>query len=260
MNINLHLGNTIHIPIIYINLDKDIQRRTSIENVCKYLDINCTRFSAITSNNINNYKNYVANKTKMNNNEIACSISHLSILSEYQTQKYIIVFEDDIQTYASDQTFKNHVQRAISLVPNFDIVYFGQAGVTCKDTELIENPLYRYRGNSFCAHAYMISNKGIKKILQESPINKPIDLVYRDVLNKKGEAYVTLPSMITQNILNSTSNSRKNIDYPTMSDCIDTREESKSIRIILIISILVIILILFINFIYYRLQIKYSSI
>lgn len=248
MNINIHLGNTIHIPIIYINLDKDMQRKKSVENICNYLDINCTRFSAITSNNINNYKNLVINKTKMNNNEIACSLSHLSILSEYQKQKYIIVFEDDIQTYANAQTFKDHVQRIISLVPNFDIVYFGQAGVTCKNTELIENPLYRYKGNSFCAHAYMISKKGIKKILQELPINKPIDLVYRDILNKKGEAYVTLPSMITQNILNSTSNSRKNIDYPTMSDCIDKREESKFKYIIFICIILLPLLILFIFF------------
>jgi GR25 family glycosyltransferase involved in LPS biosynthesis len=245
MDINVN-GLKVYIPFIYINLDKDIDRKISVENECNQLELKYDRYSAVNKANIHKYQNLINDYSiffSMNDNEKACAISHLNILKKYQNSeyKYIGIFEDDIYSYTNGSIFKNYVQKVISLVPNLDIVYFGQANVKCSDLEIIENPLYRTRSNHICTHAYMISQNGIDIVLNSLPINKPIDIWYSKVLHKQGHSYVTLPSMIHQSILTMKSNSRQIIDYQIMNDCVIDHKISliKIAGIIIIITIII---------------------
>jgi GR25 family glycosyltransferase involved in LPS biosynthesis len=80
------------VPIFYINLDKDVDRKKYIENHFKKNNIHkYFRVSAIDGNDINNVAN-------LSNSEFGCTLSHLSALQSFLKTDFdfAMICEDDI--------------------------------------------------------------------------------------------------------------------------------------------------------------------
>ena len=90
---------------IYLNLEKDTDKRNKFINDCRKIKLNVQRFSGINGNLLSNQtkenlvaQNYITSKflKEKNNGQLGCAISHLKILEENNNhEKHLIVFEDD---------------------------------------------------------------------------------------------------------------------------------------------------------------------
>jgi len=94
-------------PILYINLDKSLDRKEFIENQFKKYNINGVRISAISYETIlnldygtvQNIKYKIKSKNPPNNRQLACILSHIKCLLEFEKMddnNIIIIMEDDI--------------------------------------------------------------------------------------------------------------------------------------------------------------------
>jgi glycosyl transferase family 25 len=93
--------------IIYINLDKDFEKKTHIENQLRYFDLPFERFSAI------------------NNpcDGIGCSKSHLAVLKIARDNKYknVLILEDDFVFTVTKEGFETAMEKIFTHVPDFDV-------------------------------------------------------------------------------------------------------------------------------------------
>ena len=93
--------------IVYINLDKHIEKRNLIENQLRYFALPFERFSAIN----NPYYG------------IGCAESHLAVLKMAREKKYknILIFEDDFVFTVTKEEFENEMTNLFTQVPDFDV-------------------------------------------------------------------------------------------------------------------------------------------
>lgn len=256
----LQLGDrSIEIKSFYLNLDRDIERRESSEKMFTHLGIEVERFPAITGEylkeNPHIIKPYISNHLSdwLTWNETACHIGHIMLWEKARKNNwpYLMVFEDDCNTYANKDNFYQHIKNIFTLTPNFDIAYLGQAEVTCKKTQIISPPLYRNLHENSCLHSYIISRKGIEQMMNEMPLEKQIDLAVPQTLTKRKETYVTIPSMFTQKILEVKSNSR-GTQYSQAVECRDTNDKFVLVIVIVISILALVAIICFAIYVLYR--------
>lgn len=145
-------------------------------------------------------------RTERHSNPIqGCFESHQNVIKKSLSKResYTLIFEDDI-TLSSSFTI-DKLEEAFSIIPllpeNWDILFLG----CCPD---IYNT-YTYKTNidnifkvhAHCTHAYIISNRYMKKIAQMKFIEdgKAIDEVY----HSNDNAYAYLPSLFMQGLMGS---------------------------------------------------------
>lgn len=169
--------------IYCINLEKDIEKKKNVENICKKLDIPITFFKAI--------KDDISDK--------GCLLSHREIYNLALKNGYekILIFEDDIipSRYKQDD-----LKNCIDFMKEYswDIFYFGSVpsifSYCQKKIKKIKN-IYSIRG--ICTHAYAL-NKNALSILKDiewSP-NSPLDYIIRS--NPILKSYAVYPSFFYQ--------------------------------------------------------------
>lgn len=93
--------------IIYINLDKHVEKKTVMENQLRYFNLPFERFSA-------------ANNTP---DGIGCAQSHLEVLKMAREKKYknILILEDDFVFTVTKDEFENAMTRLFAQVSDFDV-------------------------------------------------------------------------------------------------------------------------------------------
>ena len=178
--------------VFYINLDKDVDRNENVLNQFNKLKIKAQRFSAINGidDEIVN-EEFNKENTKITKNEIACTLSHRRIWENIVKNKtpWTLIFEDDIfiQEGITQKQFGEGMIESLCGKRNTQIVFFG----ACLNIDRYikqQNLFFSVKVNNTkpnCTHAYAITWRMAKKLLENTVINdKPIDVkICNDVCN-----------------------------------------------------------------------------
>jgi len=181
-----------------INLDRRPDRlEVTMRELYKSNFKNVYRFSAIDSkNNWDNLKGLVDDSAKkeiyngyrtehhhLSIGSVGCYLSHLKLweMLVKSDHKYFTIFEDDTLPSMTQQVVLDKIKQ----VPDdWDFIIFG--GIYDDDDQVISRhicKIFRF----YCLHAYMISKRGAKKLLDTAlPIKQQIDSWLSD-LSEEGQ-------------------------------------------------------------------------
>ena len=197
--------------VYLINMDKDKKRLEAVTKECNNVNIKFERFSGVNVNNLskNILDKYIPKEIQKygTNGMIGCGLSHLFIWKDAINKNYknILVLEDDI-TFTDD--FNEYFINVIKEVPvNYDILYLGYKDKICdppKDCSFnyVYKPYF-----PLCTHAMIISNKGLKKLVNIiNKIDDHIDwLIARNI--DKLNIYASKKKIANQKWVNSNNSS-----------------------------------------------------
>jgi GR25 family glycosyltransferase involved in LPS biosynthesis len=146
--------------IMWINLDRDIERKNYMENILKNINISNTRIPAIDGNN-NDFSNCLLINKNLTNSEIGCSLSHIYAISYLKTLpgNYFLVCEDDISLdnlFFIDKSIKEIINNA----PKFDILILSKIFYDRLPEIYTKWTINNGVGGTAC---YIISREGIEK-------------------------------------------------------------------------------------------------
>ena len=127
ININKDINKINFIDyILWINLDRSVDRFNYMNNLLSNLDIKSKRIEAIDGNNldIKSIKNFKVNRILINY-EIACTLSHIKAINQCNSLagNYFMICEDDI-SFDNLQFFNESIKNIILNCPdkNFDVL------------------------------------------------------------------------------------------------------------------------------------------
>jgi GR25 family glycosyltransferase involved in LPS biosynthesis len=202
--------NPINIYFDSVNVITVPKRKNYMVNVMNKLEINANIVDATLVKNIdynellnNNFTsdNYYSIENK---GRIACHLSQITLLKKFiqSDDDTIFIFEDDISNNIS-KDYKNIIEDSMSNIPDdWDIVFFGRCWDDCNNMKKIKNTNNLYQVFSpLCRHAYGLTKKGAKKILQYTiPMTDNGDQMYKKHINNGNiTAYAIHPSLFSQN-------------------------------------------------------------
>lgn len=181
--------------IFIINLEKDVKRRAHMEELCQKHSLSCHFIKAIVGKDLSeDYIKSVYSKEKaiekfgreLGLGEIGCALSHISIYQKIvdEALPYAVVLEDDIDTLQDLQIIIDSYQ---NFPVDWELLLLGEY---CDHISLDAqfSSFWRWKSikngwkavrlvrHSAGAHAYIISNRGAKKLLEQlDTIALPID-------------------------------------------------------------------------------------
>ena len=100
--------------VLYVNLDRSIDRKTAFEKQAAERGITAERFSAISSEEIDQYV-HGWKSTNLTASEVGCLVSHLEIARLHGNEP-MLVFEDDVSFEAMDY-WGFSLEDALSVIP-----------------------------------------------------------------------------------------------------------------------------------------------
>tara|TARA_R110001599_G_scaffold108188_1_gene271207 strand:- start:2501 stop:3823 length:1323 start_codon:yes stop_codon:yes gene_type:complete len=175
----------IHTCFIINQKGRNDRLQNSIRECDKY-KLKCVQLEAIDGSDLN-MENLLRDKIlekvsdfSITENTIACSMSHikaLKIISELETDKPCIIFEDDIKILDNFEETMTKLKKDIQKI-NWDILLLG-CRLDNDNNQLIntEIPYIFKSGLVLGAYAYMVTPASSRKILKDIyPIKYPIDL------------------------------------------------------------------------------------
>ena len=167
--------------ILWINLDKDIERKKYIEDLFNKYNLKNKRIVGFNGNYYNNF--CILNKKNINIGEIGCFCSHLKALEYFITSvkdNYCLIAEDDI-SFEYLKYWKKNFWDYINEVKEFDIIQLSQIysfnkirkyKIKYEDIKVIN-----HERNFYGCGCYLITKKGAKKIIDSIPkIDNKYDL------------------------------------------------------------------------------------
>ena len=185
---NNHLQNIIHVPILYINLERCKGRKEFMEKQFKKFDITSyERIVAVNGNELNSIESGGANGVKFINDyrwkggyfpktsEIGAVLSHLKAIKTAYDKNYesAIIMEDDCDIslipFWYEKSLKNIIHGAPS---NWKIIQLCSESVDYYKDEY-KNYLKKYffRDGNFSATCYIINRDGMKDVLKNVSTN-----------------------------------------------------------------------------------------
>jgi GR25 family glycosyltransferase involved in LPS biosynthesis len=167
----------ITLPLLYINLDRDVKRERFMQQQFTKYDINAKRISALDGKfltrldkgEFNGYK-FINNYFNLSAEELACTLSHLKAIATAEKENYnkVIIVEDDC--CFDMMPFWNHSLDDISkLCPDdWEIIQLFTLSVSCSYNQ--DKIFLRKKEGETCYStvAYLINEKGIKKVLDKT--------------------------------------------------------------------------------------------
>ena len=155
--------------IYLINMDKDIDRLKKITKECDIVNIKFERFSGLKVSDLsqNILDKYIPEETQKYGTDsmIGCGLSHLFIWQDAVQKNYknILILEDDVQ-FTDD--FNKYLTNVMNELPkDYDILYLGYKDTIC-EAPTDSSFKYIYKPEfPLLTHAMIISNKGLKKLL-----------------------------------------------------------------------------------------------
>lgn len=205
-----------------LNLDKDTERLASFDAMMKKCNWNYKRLPAVygkrlTSEQAVLKEEHISNNNNMGPSAIGCSLTHLSAWLDALKNNHqrVAIFEDDARLINPNP----HVLEPIAEFYQYlkdndleepDIFFLGKCFEKCgKLTPLFKNV---FQGASpLCSHAYIITAKGIQKILAQKPFAIANDAIVKDLIEKGTMTSVVFhPSLFFQDAINHASTLRDN--------------------------------------------------
>ena len=156
--------------IFYINLDRSRNRNKNMINMLKNLNVNYERFKAIDGNELDintidfesDYlkKHFLEFINISNNYEIACTLSHISLLLKLSMEngEYFLILEDDVN-FNNFRYIDFNLKKIIDDAPKFDIL------LLYKTSDIIPLNLYqRWDTDYLGTVGYIINKRCLKNI------------------------------------------------------------------------------------------------
>lgn len=180
-----HIHNILKdIPIFWINLERSERRRSIMQTELDRYNLNHIRIEAVDGNKIDleEYnKNYTINE-KMNNYEIACTLSHMKAIQHCYDQglEYALILEDD----ANFDYFPYKTDTVLELLEELKTI----DGECLQLATIIARKLFPIYKNNFKknkliknssvagAQSYLITRNGMKKVLDNFENKKKIEV------------------------------------------------------------------------------------
>jgi glycosyl transferase family 25 len=208
------------IPILYINLNRAIDRRNKIEKVLNDSCLNYERIEAIdgklfTKPELKQKYNY----RKLSENEVACALSHIKAIQYAfdNSLDNVLIMEDDCSFEYLE--FKTKTLRQLMSINNdWDII---QLGIICGEelhtnfTNLLDENLTKSCYYSLGAVAYLVNRKGMEKILNYFSKTRNLK-VADEYIYELTNTYLTIP-YFTQHSNYFNSCIRDNLDFQDKS-------------------------------------------
>nr|QBK90339.1 MAG: glycosyltransferase family 25 [Pithovirus LCPAC103] len=252
------------IKAYYINCDKDVDRRRSTDKVLSQLGLDFERlagtmYSDLSEKSLAKFPDNMVKQAKvtpMIQAELSLSYNHRRAWKKALAEDcdYVMVFEDDIITYISEQRLKKlilEVHRKLK----FDILYLGKCLDTCAQYEHQFGQVYRVFG-PHCAHAYMLTRSTMKYLIKEPLSHSVIDRHIRNKIQAdKLAAYAFHPSIFIQDVLRFDSNLRSKLSsLQNMTECQDLQlaQEASNRTIVIVLVVIIVILIVLILLYWYQ--------
>ena len=160
--------------ILWINLEKDNDRRQYMENLFNEYNLKNTRIDALDGND-NNF--FITNKKRINNKEYGCFCSHLKALEYFINSDlgdYCLIAEDDL-SFEYLPYWKKTFWEYINETPDkYDIVQLSQIysfNKIKKYTYDLTTKIHvvKHERNYYGCGLYLITKDGAKKILNTIP-------------------------------------------------------------------------------------------
>ena len=204
--------------VYLINMNKDNDRLEKVTKECDKVGIKFERFSGIKVSDLsqNILDKYIPTETQKYGTDemIGCGLSHLLIWQDAVKNNYknILVLEDDV--YFTDD-FNEYLKNVMEEVPDdYDILYLGYFDSMYNPPPIcgfnyIYKPIF-----PLALHAYIISNKGLKKLLNLiTKIDNHIDQI---IAKNKGNLniYVSQKKIVNQLLLDSNNSNLKTNKFP----------------------------------------------
>lgn len=158
--------------ILYINLDRDFNKRSFITSFLQAFNCEVVRIEAQLGEEIGTPLKYIDINFKDPNKgrnltygELGCAVSHMMAWQYCKdNNKPVIILEDDIKSdYAPSQITKIF-REAEKKIEECDLIYFGRQPLS---NEFITEDKWVNPRYSWLAHAYMISPQGADKLLND---------------------------------------------------------------------------------------------
>ena len=190
--------------VAVITLD---QRKEYITTTMERMNVDITHlFPAILGSSLDRTQliqsNIIAPDCRLNLNEIACALSHLSVIQEFYNTSFdndetLFIFEDDI---VYDPNYFPRLATIMRDVPSdWDFIQFGHCYSNCKSMALIRGQVYK-SSNPLCCHSYAITRRCAHTILQHcSRLAVAIDVYYIQLMQQEKINYYTVyPLLFSQ--------------------------------------------------------------
>ena len=159
--------------------------------------------------------------------EIGCSLAHFSIwkLASKENLNKVLILEDDVFFDAGFQKKLEHYLNIIEVKTFWDLFYLGRFRLSYPD-EHFGNGIV-IPGYSHCTYAYMLSKKGIQKILKYNfhrnliPVDEFLPALYtnhprkdiRKLYPKSIEAYALIEDIVFQEDKNIAGSDTENSNF-----------------------------------------------
>ena len=175
-NINYNKINNINL-ILWINLDRSVERRNNMENILKNINIPNIRINAIDGDTANLNYNFHPN---MNKYEKGCVLSHLTAIEylQYVDGDYFMICEDDI-TFKNINLFNNDLKHIIENAPMFDFLLLSKICYQKLDDLYTDYNNSKFKSYIYGAGCYIISRNCINifKDIINNNIKTGIDII-----------------------------------------------------------------------------------
>ncbi|RKP37444.1 glycosyltransferase family 25-domain-containing protein [Dimargaris cristalligena] len=157
--------------VYVINLSKRTDRRDVITNMMRFLRIPVDFLMASTPATIE-FKPPSAVEHKVGDGQVACWRSHMNVYQDVvaKGRPRALILEDDVDV---EVELAHLVEQALTHLPeNWDMYYLGHcsSGDHIGTMYDVEHGIRKLKG-PWCTHAYMVSQKGARKLL--SLLSKP---------------------------------------------------------------------------------------
>jgi hypothetical protein len=223
--------------IIWINLERCVNRKIIMENLLKNFNVNNYRFNAFDGKIIDDIKNkyFISDDGTYPNNsnsEYATLLSHLSCIelsteSNNNIYNYALICEDDL-SLDFIKYWKFDLKTVIEELKDFDILMLGYYSTNMNHKDIYNN----WSGQMSCM-AYIINTKSIKNKIKDLKINgkwkcNKYDLMIADyyIYSKFKTYYYKYPYFCNPNINDSNIHDDhlnyhilyKNMNYMTLEE------------------------------------------
>ena len=185
------------IPILYINLDRAIDRRLKLENILIDNKLNYKRIEAVDGKLFE--KNELKQKynfRKLSTSEVACTLSHIKAIQYAfdNSMETVLIMEDDC-SFEYLNFKKKPLRKLMSIDNDWDII---QLGIICGEelynnfTKILDENLTKSCYYSLGAVAYLINRKGMEKILNYFSKTRNLK-VADEYIYELSNTYLTIP-------------------------------------------------------------------